>query len=134
MEEVNKADTIFLCVPTPFDKEKQITTLKLNPKLSPVKAAVFPIIKKPEYEEIAQEILANLRTEFNCNYDKSGSIGRRYARNDEIGTPFCITIDFDTLGETPEHKNTVTMRDRDTGEQERLSVADAIQKVVGSVQ
>ena len=66
-----------------------------------------------------------LKSEFgNIEFDDNGNIGKRYRRQDEIGTPFCVTIDFDTLGETPEHKDTVTVRNRDTGEQKRVKISD----------
>lgn len=93
--------------------------LKLHPSLSPVKAAVFPIVKSEEYEKISEEIVKDLREEWNINYDKSGSIGRRYARNDEIGTPMCITVDDQTLKD-----KTVTIRDRDTTEQIRVKISE----------
>ena len=93
--------------------------LKLSPKLAPYKAAVFPIIKQLEYEKIAQDVLKDLRKEFSVLYDKSGSIGRRYARNDEIGTPYCITID----DKSPQ-ENDVTIRDRDTTQQIRVKLKD----------
>ena len=116
---IGRALIVFLLEAYHENKKKNTTILKLNPKLSPVKAAVFPIIKKPEYEEIAKDILTDLRTEFNCNYDKSGSIGRRYARNDEIGTPYCITIDEKSL-----KKQDITIRDRDTTKQIRIKTKD----------
>ncbi len=93
--------------------------LKLNPKLSPIKAAVFPIVKKPEFEKFARKIFGELKEEWNIIYDKSGSIGRRYARNDEIGTPFCITIDDESL-----NKKDVTIRNRDTAQQIRVKISD----------
>ncbi len=98
--------------------------LKFPPHLAPVKAAVFPLLKnKPELVEKAREIYLNLKKEIpQIMWDDNGNIGKRYRRQDEIGTPYCITIDFDTLGEKPEHKDTVTVRDRDTGEQSRMSV------------
>lgn len=99
--------------------EKGETILNLNPRLSPIKAAVFPIVKRDDYEKIAQNILADLRKEWNILYDKSGSIGRRYARNDEAGTPYCITIDEESL-----KANDVTIRDRDTTKQIRVKVKD----------
>lgn len=106
------------------------TVLKLSPKLAPIKAAVFPLLKnKPELVEKAREVYELFKKEVRTEWDDNGNIGKRYRRQDEIGTPFCITVDFDTLGETPEHKDTVTVRNRDTGEQERLSIADAIWKV-----
>ena len=100
--------------------------LKIPPHLAPVKAAVFPLLKnKPELVERAREIYLALKKEIpQIMWDDNGNIGKRYRRQDEIGTPYCITIDFDTLGETPEHKDTVTVRDRDTGNQERMAVAD----------
>jgi glycyl-tRNA synthetase len=116
---MGRAFMVFMFDSYYFDEKRNNTVLKLNPRLAPVKAAVFPIIKSPEYEEIAQEILIDLRKEFNVNYDKSGSIGRRYARNDEIGTPFCITIDDKSLKE----KN-VTIRDRNTTKQIRVKIND----------
>ncbi len=102
------------------------TYLKLLPKLAPVKAAVFPLLKnKPELVEKAREIYKNLKKEIpQIAWDDNGNIGKRYRRQDEIGTPCCITIDFDTLGEKPELKDTVTVRDRDTGTQERMAVAE----------
>ena len=100
--------------------------LKLAPHLAPVKAAVFPLLKnKPELVEKAREIYAALKKEVpQIMWDDNGNIGKRYRRQDEIGTPYCITVDFDTLGEVPEHKDTVTVRDRDSGQQSRMAVAD----------
>jgi len=116
---VDRAFLVFLFDSYFHDSQRNNIVLKLNPKLAPVKAAVFPIIKKPEYESMAKEIVANLRKEFNINYDKSGSIGRRYSRNDEIGTPYCITID----DKSPKNKD-VTIRDRDTTKQIRVKIKD----------
>ena len=99
--------------------QKGETVLKLHPKLTPIKAAVFPIVKKPEFEKIAKEVFGELKKEWNVIYDKSGSIGRRYARNDEIGTPFCITID----GESIKRKD-VTIRNRDTTKQIRVKISE----------
>lgn len=109
--------------------------LKLPPAIAPVKAAVFPLLKnKPELVSKAREVFAALKKEVpEILFDDNGNVGKRYRRQDEIGTPLCITVDFDTLGEKPELKDTVTLRDRDTGEQERLSIADAIQKVKKAV-
>jgi glycyl-tRNA synthetase len=102
-----------------YDVEKDNIVLKLIPKLSPIKAAVFPIVKNPEYEKMAKDIVKDLKKEFHVVHDKSGSIGRRYARNDEIGTPFCITID-----EESKKNKDVTIRDRDTTKQIRVKVLD----------
>ncbi len=98
--------------------------MKFPAHLAPIKAAVFPLLKnKPELVAKAREIYTNLKLQIpNIMWDDNGNIGKRYRRQDEIGTPYCITIDFDTLGENPEHLNTVTVRDRDTGEQSRMNV------------
>ncbi|MEK6896127.1 MAG: glycine--tRNA ligase [Nanoarchaeota archaeon] len=101
------------------DAKRDNIVLHLNPKLAPYKAAVLPIVKGEEYEKLAKEILADLRKEFNVLYDRGGSIGRRYARNDEAGTPYCITIDEDSV-----KKKTVTIRDRDTTKQIRVKIAE----------
>jgi len=115
-------ERVFLAVLTKaycVDKEKGNIVLKIPPKLAPIKAAVFPIVKKPEFEKISREIVSDLGEEWNIVYDKSGSIGRRYARNDEIGTPFCITID----SESGKRKD-VTIRNRDTTEQIMVKISD----------
>ena len=89
--------------------------LHLSPKIAPVKVAVLPLSKK--LSEKAGELYDTLRMKFNCEYDEAGSIGKRYRRQDEIGTPYCITVDFDTLED-----NAVTIRDRDTMEQVRIEI------------
>lgn len=91
--------------------------LHLHPELAPMKAAVLPLSKK--LSEKATEIYGDLLKEFSCDYDEAGSIGKRYRRQDEIGTPFCVTVDFDT-----ETDGCVTVRDRDTMQQERVSLAE----------
>ena len=93
------------------------TVLKLHPYLAPFKAAVLPLSKKLSPK--AQEVYDMLSKKFMCDYDEAGSIGKRYRREDEIGTPYCITIDFDT-----EKDDTVTIRDRDTMEQVRVKISD----------
>ncbi len=100
--------------------------LKFPPHLAPIKAAVFPLLKnKPELVEKAREVYTMLKKDIpQIAWDDNGNVGKRYRRQDEIGTPWCITIDFDTLGETPEMKDTVTVRDRDSGAQERVAIAD----------
>ncbi|MDO8728779.1 MAG: glycine--tRNA ligase [bacterium] len=100
--------------------------LKLNKNIAPVRAAVFPLLKnKPELVSKAREVYTMLKKEIpSIQFDDNGNIGKRYRRQDEIGTPFCITIDFDTLT-----NNTVTLRDRDTGEQERISISDLVFKL-----
>ena len=91
------------------------TVLKLHPRIAPTKAAVFPLSKKEPVSTIARELYDDLKGDYRIFYDDSGSIGRRYRRQDEAGTPFCVTVDFDTI----EDKQ-VTIRDRDTLEQERV--------------
>lgn len=102
-----------------FDSERQNVVLKIPAFLSPIKAAIFPIIKKEEFEKIAREIFGDLKKDWNVSYDISGSIGRRYSRNDEIGTPFCITID-----EESKKNKDVTIRDRDTKKQIRVKISE----------
>ena len=105
------------------------TYLEFPPAIAPVKAAVFPLLKnKPELVSKARSFYEAIKAEIpQTLWDDNGNIGKRYRRQDEIGTPYCITVDFDTLGENPELKDTVTVRFRDTGKQERLSMSDAIQ-------
>ncbi|EPD30625.1 glycine--tRNA ligase [Gleimia europaea] len=91
------------------------TVLKLDPRLAPVKAAVLPLSRKEQLTEPARNLAMQLRRRWNVEYDDAGAVGRRYRRQDEIGTPFCITYDFDTLDD-----NAVTIRDRDTMEQVRI--------------
>lgn len=97
-------------------REKGEVTLRLDPKVAPVKVAVFPLVKKEGLPEMAQKIVADLRRAgIMTFYDESGSVGRRYRRQDEIGTPWCVTVDFDSLTD-----QTVTLRDRDSMKQERI--------------
>ena len=105
--------------------------LKFNSAVAPIKAAVFPLLKnKPELVAKAREIYMMLKKFVpQIMWDDNGNIGKRYRRQDEIGTPYCITIDFDTLGEKPELKDTVTVRDRDTGEQERISIDNLLSRI-----
>jgi glycyl-tRNA synthetase len=111
------------------DKGKSETrvTMKFHPRVAPIKVAVLPLMKnKPEIVKKAEEVRALLRPWMNVFYDEAGSIGRRYARQDEAGTPFCVTIDFDTLGEKPELLDTVTIRYRDDGKQERIAIDELL--------
>ena len=108
----------FLC--NAYDEEEIAegdvrTVLHLHPALAPYKVAVLPLSKK--LSEKAEEVYSNLSKKFMCDYDEAGSIGKRYRREDEIGTPYCVTIDFDTLDD-----NCVTIRDRDTMEQIRVKI------------
>ena len=116
---VERAFLVFLLGAYTYDKKRENIVLKLSPKLASYKAAVFPLVTKGKGFEIAQEVYRDLKQHSLVAFDRSGSIGRRYARHDEIGTPFCITIDEDSLED-----NSVTIRDRDSTEQIRVSIKD----------
>nr|WP_231133329.1 glycine--tRNA ligase [Capillibacterium thermochitinicola] len=103
------------------DKDEIRVVLRFHPELAPVKVAVLPLSRKEPLTDMAKEISQELRRHWNTEYDDAKSIGRRYRRQDEIGTPFCVTVDF----QSPEDQ-TVTVRDRDTMEQTRLSVAELV--------
>jgi glycyl-tRNA synthetase len=108
------------------DGETRIV-MKFPPKLAPYKVAVLPLSKKENLSSVAQEIAQKLRASFMTDYDETQSIGKRYRRQDEIGTPFCVTVDFDTLGEGDALlKDTVTVRERDTMKQERIAITDLV--------
>ena len=103
-----------------YHEEKERVVLKLLPRLAPYKAAVFPLLaNKPQLVEYARKTFDDLRKHFIVDWDDRGNIGKRYYSQDEIGTPYCITVDFDTL-----QKHDVTVRDRDTAQQERIPVAE----------
>jgi glycyl-tRNA synthetase len=104
--------------PTSEGKMEIRAVLKLHPKLAPIKAAIFPLVNRDNMPEIARKIEADLRSYFRVFYDDSGAVGRRYRRQDETGTPFCITVDSQTLQD-----QTVTVRDRDSMQQERITSA-----------
>ena len=110
----------FLC--NAYDEEEIAegdvrTVLHLHPALAPYKVAILPLSKK--LSEKANEVYDKLAKKFMCDYDETGSIGKRYRRQDEIGTPYCVTVDFDTLED-----ETVTIRDRDTMEQIRVKISE----------
>jgi glycyl-tRNA synthetase len=109
------------------EKQDSRTVLHLHPALAPVKAAIFPLTKKDGLPEKAREIMDRLKFEFSLQYDEKDSIGKRYRRQDAIGTPCCITVDHQTLED-----NTVTIRHRDNMEQERVAIAD-LEKLVGDM-
>lgn len=110
-------DRTFLVVLTDaFRKDPERTWLQISPKLAPYKVAVFPLMKKPELMEYAEKVLNDLKESVRVVIDDAGSIGKRYRRQDEIGTPYGVTIDYDTIKD-----HTVTIRDRDTMAQERIS-------------
>eukprot|EP01041_Mallomonas_annulata_P007850 gene7850-16065_t len=101
------------------DGEKRVV-LGFHPSLAPVKVSILPLVKnKPEIVALARELYSRLQTRYNCEYDVSGAIGRRYRRADEIGTPFCITVDFESLED-----RSVTIRYRDSMVQERMKIDD----------
>ena len=117
-------DRMFLQVISATYCEEQLENetrvlLKLPPMLAPVKLAVMPLMKKDGMPEKAREIINNLKFDFYCQYDEKDSIGKRYRRQDAIGTPFCVTVDHQSLED-----NTVTIRYRDTMEQERVAIDD----------
>jgi glycyl-tRNA synthetase len=93
------------------------TVLRLNPELAPIKIAVLPLMKKDGLAEKADEIFEELAGDFATTYDDTGKIGKRYRRQDEVGTPFCVTVDYETLED-----GTVTVRERDSMEQERVNL------------
>lgn len=107
---------------------EQRLVLKLHPRLAPIKAAVFPLSKKEPVSTVARQLYDSLKGDYAIFYDDSGSIGRRYRRQDEAGTPFCVTVDFDTMDDKK-----VTIRDRDTMTQERIpieAVRDRLQALI----
>lgn len=113
---VDRAALFFLI--DAYEKDGDRVVLKLHPRLAPYKAAVFPLLaNKPELVKKAQGIYADLKKEFVATWDDRGNIGKRYFSQDEIGTPWCVTVDFQTLED-----DTVTIRDRDTAKQERISI------------
>jgi glycyl-tRNA synthetase len=103
------------------DGDETRVVLRFHPFIAPYKAAVLPLQRKPELLTVAQQIRGTLRTRFMTAYDETASIGRRYRRQDEIGTPYCITPDFQSLED-----GTVTVRDRDDMTQERIAIADLV--------
>lgn len=128
---VGRALTAVLCAAYVEDEMngEVRTYLKLPAHLAPYRVAVSPLLKnKPELVEKARGVFSVLKKEFgNVAYDENGNIGKRYRRQDEIGTPYCIVIDFETLGqEAPELADTVTVRHRDTGEQERVQISELV--------
>jgi glycyl-tRNA synthetase len=121
----------------PDDKGKQESriVLRFSPRIAPIKCAVFPLLKnKEQLVAKAREVVNLLRPHMNVFYDETGAIGRRYRRQDEIGTPFGITIDFDTLGERGEElRETVTLRERDSMKQERVKISELLGLLIARV-
>lgn len=117
---VDRTFLVFLFDAYEYDGKRENVVLHLHPKLAPVKAAVFPLLaNKDELVAAARKVYDELRQDFNCFYDENGSIGRRYSRMDEVGTPYCITVDFDSLA-----KHDVTIRDRDSTRQVRIKIKE----------
>jgi glycyl-tRNA synthetase len=116
-------------------KTETRVVLRFHPRIAPIKVGVFPLMKnKPELVAKALEVRDLLRQHMNIFYDETGSIGRRYARQDEAGTPFGVTVDFDTIGENgPELKDTVTLRHRDDARQERVKISDLLARILPEV-
>ncbi len=107
------------------DKKRGNIVLGLHPKLAPVKVGIFPLVgNKPEIVALTKKIYDDLKNDFTCQYDQSGSVGRRYARADEIGVPYCITVDFDSLNDS-----SATIRDRNTTKQERVKISELKSKI-----
>jgi glycyl-tRNA synthetase len=132
----DRATLAFLCeayhedeAPDEDGKMQSRVVMKLNPRIAPYKAAVFPLVKKDGMPEIAKEIYGALKTKVNTFYDEKAAVGRRYRRQDEIGTPYCITVDSQSLQD-----RTVTIRDRDTLEQWRVKIDDVVGEIESRVQ
>ncbi|MBP5307395.1 MAG: glycine--tRNA ligase, partial [Paludibacteraceae bacterium] len=123
-------DRMFLSIMCAAYKEEVLengesrVVLSLPAALAPVKACVMPLVKKDGLPEKAREIMADLKFDYNVQYDEKDSIGKRYRRQDAIGTPFCVTVDHDTLTD-----GCVTLRDRDTMQQERVKIADLSSRI-----
>ncbi|MBM3953036.1 MAG: glycine--tRNA ligase [Planctomycetes bacterium] len=124
----DRAVLAFLCdaycedeVPDEDGKPRSRTVLRLHPRLAPVKAAILPLVKKDGMPEVAIDLYRSLKRHMACQYDEKGSVGRRYARQDEAGTPWCLTIDGQTLTD-----RTVTLRDRDSLEQQRVPLDEVV--------
>lgn len=128
-------DRTFLAVMTEFYDEDELggetrIVMRFPKALAPIKVAVFPLLKnRPELVAKAEAVYALLVKEMRAEFDDNGNVGKRYRRQDEIGTPYCVTIDFDTLGENPDLLDTVTIRHRDTGEQERVAISELVSRL-----
>ena len=127
----DRAVLAFLCdayhedeVPDEDGKPRSRTVMKLHPRLAPVKAAILPLVKKDGMPEVAIDLYRRLKRHMACQYDEKGSVGRRYARQDEAGTPWCLTVDGQTLSD-----QTVTLRDRDSLVQERVPLAEVVDRL-----
>lgn len=110
--------------PDPEGGNEPRTVLRFHPELAPITVGVFPLVKKDGLAELAREIEVDLRQDYTTFYDQSGAIGRRYRRQDEVGTPFCVTVDYQT-----KEDGTVTLRSRDSMEQVRIPAADLASEI-----
>jgi glycyl-tRNA synthetase len=102
------------------------TVLHLDPRLAPITVAVLPLMKKDGLAEKAKEIQHMLKEDFVTDYDQSGTVGKRYRRQDEVGTPFCVTVDYDTTDSASDKFGTVTVRFRDSMKQERVKISELV--------
>ena len=132
----DRAVLAFLCdaysedsVPDEKGNPRERTVLKLHPRLAPLKAAILPLVKKDGMPEVATDLYRKLKKRMPCMYDEKGSVGRRYARQDEAGTPWCLTIDGQTMTD-----NTVTLRDRDSLTQERVPIEECVELLTERLQ
>ncbi len=116
--------TLLACLTDAYAEEEDRVVLRLSPQIAPIKVGIFPLVKRDGMPEVAQKIEEILRPHFKVFYDEVSSVGRRYRRQDEIGTPYCVTVDSETL-----KNNTVTLRERDSMVQIRLSIDEIIEKV-----
>ncbi|HBY69734.1 MAG TPA: glycine--tRNA ligase, partial [Flavobacteriaceae bacterium] len=127
-------DRMFLAVLSNSLEEEELeggttrTVLKIPAILAPTKAAILPLIKRDGLPEIAEKIIEELQWDYNVVYDEKDAVGRRYRRQDAAGTPYCITVDHQTIED-----NTVTIRDRDTMEQERVAISEISEKLKRSI-
>ncbi|MBI2592756.1 MAG: anticodon-binding protein [Candidatus Colwellbacteria bacterium] len=113
-----------------YEEDGERVVLKLKPQLAPYKVAIFPLLaNKPELVDLAREIYLDLKKDFMVAFDDRGNIGKRYYSQDEIGTPWCVTVDFDSLED-----KSVTVRDRDTAKQERVGIEDLKQYFTDGLQ
>jgi glycyl-tRNA synthetase len=123
---LTRAVLVLLCEAfTPDEKRPSKVFMKFHPRFAPIKAGIFPLVNKDGLPEVAEKLYLDLRNHFTCEYDAKQSIGKRYARNDEIGTPYCVTIDHQTLED-----QTVTIRDRDEMGQVRIAL-DHVRQYLG---
>jgi glycyl-tRNA synthetase len=132
----DRATLAFLCeayseekVPDSQGKMEERVVMRFHPKLAPIKAAIFPLVNKEGMPEVAQQIYRALKPHFNVFYDDKGAVGRRYRRQDEAGTPYCLTVDGQSLQD-----QTVTIRDRDSLKQERIAIKDVLAEIRGRIE